>query len=53
MTSYKKINKLASMDGFTSTYKWHLELSRMMNYKQKFRHVNYIKSRISYHQRKY
>lgn len=52
MTSYKKINKLASMDGFTSTYKWNLELSRMMTNKPKFPHVKYIHSWISYRQRR-
>ena len=50
MTSYKKNNKLASMLGFTSSYKDNLEMSRMLNTTKKFPHVKYVRQiLVDYH----
>lgn len=51
MTSYKKMNKFASMEGFYGSYKSNLEVSRMTDYRQKFPHVKYIRAWISYQRR--
>lgn len=51
MTSYKKINKLASMEGFYGSYKFNLEVSRMGDCRQKFPHVKYIRAWLSYQRR--
>ena len=52
MTSYKKGNKSASMDGFESAYQSRLWLSRNMERKRKYPHVKYVKAELSYYQRR-
>lgn len=49
MTSYKKMNKAASIQGFNSKYKSNIELSKMFTRRQKFPHVKYVKQLLDDH----
>ena len=46
MTSYKKMNKQAVMQGFPTAYRFNVVMSKMLNNRKKFPHVKYVNQLI-------